>query len=210
MPSMNGRRARRVLSPRMPRVMGRFMSSKGSRSIHWESQLEEDFCYLLEWDLNVIEFREQPETVFVHYAGKRRRYTPDFLVHRHDGKFIFEVKPLRKALSAKLQDLFEAANDLFTERGFRYDVVTEGEVRREPLLSNIKMLLRYSLAPFTDQEVMNALLWLQDHGPVPIREFAEIGAGEHGLSLVYALIRHNNIRAPIHSEIITPDTEVSA
>ena len=47
-------RARRVITRSPTRTVGRFPSLKGNCMIHWESQLERDFVYLLEFDRAVL------------------------------------------------------------------------------------------------------------------------------------------------------------
>lgn len=154
--SMDGERSRRVLSPRMPSTRGRFASLKSRRMVHFESQLERDFCYQLEFDSSVLRFREQPATVSIRYRGKWHRYTPDLAAERRDGITIYEVKPRRRAVRSEMQDVFDAAQEHFSEQGYRYQVVTEEDIRREPLFGNIKMLLRYAGHSLMDDVVSRA------------------------------------------------------
>lgn len=201
---IEGDRQRRVISIRMPRTMGRFMSLKSRRVIHWESQLERDLCYQLEFDPVVIQYREQPMTELIPYGGRLRRYTPDFLVSRRDGLVIYEVKPAEKAAKAKYVELFDAAAEHFANKGLRYQVMTEADIRRKPLINNIKMLLRYASEPVSDATVVSARTWINSHGPITIAEFADVFRKEGGLTLAYALIARQLISARIHTEVLTP------
>lgn len=209
--SMDGDRSRRILSPRMPSTRGRFASLKSRRMVHFESQLERDFCYQLEFDSSVLRFREQPATVSIRYRGKWHRYTPDLAAERRDGITIYEVKPRRRAVRSEMQDVFDAAQEHFSEQGYRYQVVTEDDIRREPLFGNIKMLLRYAGHPLMDDVVSRAQDWLRFHGPISIAEFAEHFDGDNqGLLLAYALIAQRFANAPIHTVVIDPDSWIEA
>lgn len=209
--SMDGERQRRILTRRMPSTRGRFASRKSRRMIHFESQLEGDFCFQLEFDDSVLRFLEQPTTIRIRYRGKWHRYTPDLAAERRDGITLYEVKPHRRAVRSEMQDVFEAAHEHFGEHGYRYQVVTEHDIRREPLLANIKLLHRYAGNVLMDDLASRSLDWLKFHGPISIAEFAEHFDGENqGLELAYTLIAQRFANAPIHTAIISPDSWIEA
>lgn len=208
--SMDDQRARRILYPSMHRTMGRFASFKGKRMVHFESLLERDFCFQLEFDPTVVRYLEQPATIQIRYWGKLRRYTPDLAVERKSGITIYEVKPYHRASRAEMQELFEAAAEELSLRGYRYSVVTERDIQREPLLHNIKLLNRYTNVQIVDSTVTQASHWLSQHGPTSIKEFAGIfGDQSSGLRLVYGMLARQLLVAPLHTEVISPDTVVS-
>jgi len=141
--SIDGSRARRVIRRSTHRIMGRFPSAKSGRSIHWESQLERDLVHLLEFDPSVVEYREQPVTVTYQDDGRTCRYTPDFLVRMAHGLHVIEVKPAEHAERPEWRQLFERMADHFAKEGAKFEVLTEREIRRQPRLNNITLLLRY-------------------------------------------------------------------
>lgn len=138
-----GTRARQVITRSPTRTVGRFPSLKAARTIHWESQLERDFVYLLELDPVVLSYREQPETVALQVDGIARRYTPDFLVRTAAAWLVYEVKPADKAAESDTAALMAAAAEHYAGRGMRHQVVTESEIRVRPYLDNLMLLLRY-------------------------------------------------------------------
>lgn len=118
-----------------------------------ESTLERDLLFLLEFDLNVATYEEQP--VLVKYedaSGLTRTYTPDVLVtYRKDVEPAKSMPPMlcevkyRKDLFANwkfLKPKFKAARRFASERGWRFRILTEQEIRT-PLLENARFLLRY-------------------------------------------------------------------
>ena len=77
----------RNVSNRGGNAIGRFPSLKMQRMIAFESLLERDFIYLLDYDAAVTWFEEQPLTIEYQHEGKLRHYTPDFhLVERESAR----------------------------------------------------------------------------------------------------------------------------
>lgn len=132
-------------------LSGQICSTKINRPIQFESSLERDYIYLLEFDRKVSSYLEQPlEIPFEDSKGKNRKYTPDFLVTYHD-KFkkneIIEIKYELELLNKQLEfeEKFEAARKYCIENDFVFRVVTDKFIRDENhiLLKNFKFLSRY-------------------------------------------------------------------
>ncbi|MDD5249055.1 MAG: TnsA endonuclease N-terminal domain-containing protein [Rhodocyclaceae bacterium] len=135
-------------------VTGRFASSKNNCILEFESLLERDYMILLEFDDTVERFEEQPVRIPVQAKGRRATtYVPDILVHFRPGRNGKPRKPLlaevkeRKDLAknqAKYAPKFSAAKQFAAERGWEFDVMTDGEIRI-PRLPNLKFLREYHL-----------------------------------------------------------------
>lgn len=207
MTHLRGSRARTVLTPSLTWIKGRFPSRKSGRTVHWESQLERDLVYLLEFDPAVVEYAEQPETTTVEWQGRRRRYTPDFRVVRRDGVCMVEVKPLERALKPDVRAFLERLADHYAERGLRFLVMTEREIRRQPWLANVTLLLRYQRwnVPADVERAISKALAAQHC--LPLGELAELLPGSDGLAHVYALICRRVLDADL-SKPLAPDTPI--
>lgn len=138
---MKHERARKVITRGPVRVVGKFPSRKSKRSLHWESQLERDRMCLLEFDPDVISFREQPETFDLLVEGQRYAYTPDIEVITRDGVVIEEIKPASRL--DQFEPLFAAMSEEMIKRGICFRVITDTVIRLEPRLFNVKYLLRF-------------------------------------------------------------------
>lgn len=121
---------------------------KAVGAAQYESTLERDFLALLEFDLNVDVFEVQPVTIeWEDVNGKKRRYTPDALVHYKHAiaePILYEVK-YRKDLKKNWSDLrpvFKAAIRYAKRNGWRFKLVTEVEIRTT-YLSNVQFLLPF-------------------------------------------------------------------
>lgn len=157
-------------------VTGRFASAKNQNLIGFESTLEKDFFLLLEFDRRVESFEEQPVTIaYRGLEGRVCHYTPDALVRYQatlagepDGQpVLYEVKyqsDLREH-GVEYRPKFKAARRYALDRGWRFRVVTEREIRTSRL-SNIRFLLRYRRMRVDDQDRDALLATLRKQGPL--------------------------------------------
>jgi TnsA endonuclease N terminal/TnsA endonuclease C terminal len=132
-------------------LSGKSSSRKLNRLVSFESSLERDLLALLEFDPNIVHYEEQPIKIeYVDADGKSRSYTPDILiVYRNENVSPFgrthilgEVK-YRPELFSKWKELkpkFKAARQLCKNRGWKFSIFTEVEIRT-PYLKNIRFLL---------------------------------------------------------------------
>ena len=110
-------------------VIGRFPSLKMQRMIAFESLLERDFIYLLDYDANVTWFEEQPLTIEYQHEGKLRHYTPDFHLIEHDQHVLVECKPDHFVATADNQRKFAVAQAWCLACDWQFRIVTDAEVR---------------------------------------------------------------------------------
>lgn len=89
--------ARAIRLTRPSACTGWFSSAKLGMLVPCESALEVRACADMENDPDVAVYRPQPETFqWLDADGRRRSYTPDFLVEYTDGALSYrEVKPSR-------------------------------------------------------------------------------------------------------------------
>jgi len=73
--------------------VGYFKSYKNNKQLAFDSILEREYFYYLEFDDEVISYEEQPFKMYYQMNGSRTRYTPDILVTYKDGsQKLYEVK----------------------------------------------------------------------------------------------------------------------
>lgn len=193
-------RARRVITRSPTRTVGRFPSAKSRRSVHWESQLERDFVYLLEFDLAVLEYREQPETISLSVEGVARRYTPDFLVRTAAGHIVYEVKPRDKAVHPDIAVVLAQAAEHYAARGMGYQVVTETEIRRRPYLDNVRLLLRYQAHP-VEPDTRTLVTGGLKQGPLTVGQVQAHLAPAAGFAEIYAMLATHQLVADLSAPL---------
>lgn len=123
--------------------------------------LERDLLLVLSYDHRVKSMLEQPFTLRYQLDGRERRYTPDvqadFAAAGREWSVVYEVKE-RHDLAENWQSYrprFKAAVAYCRERGWRFKLMTEKEIRG-PQVANIRFLRRYLDVPV--QELHHVLL----------------------------------------------------
>lgn len=139
---------------------------KGGRSIRCQGQLEAAAAVILANCPLVAAIQEQP--LQIRYAWRetasgleirlldqqnaarpsapwRCSYiVPDFLVTMTDGRrHLVEVKPSSKLVRPDVQRKLSVACRYAEQQGWKFNVVTEVELRRGSLISNLRLLSRY-------------------------------------------------------------------
>lgn len=152
--------------------IGKFFSVKTGRVAWYESLLERDYMYLLDFDPAVTFWHEQPLQIRFCHGGKTHRYTPDLDVRRNSKKQIVEVKPEHKVKSGKWDFLFRTASSICEPEGYEFIVVTDEQIREQPKLENVKKLWKYARTPVGSHEQVLCAGYFQQ------RQGAEIALGD--------------------------------
>jgi hypothetical protein len=127
--------------------IGSFPSMKKRRMVAYESLLELDLIYLLDFDREVVDFEEQPLMIPFTSSGEPRTFTPDFLVSTRQGYRLVEVKPIQYLNAPRNQIRFEAATRFCNTRGWAFMLLSEKEIRSGYRLANIKLLTMFNRYP---------------------------------------------------------------
>lgn len=152
------------------RVIGSFASAKMREMVEWESQIERDFLYHLEFDHDVIRYVSQPIKFRFSQDNKYHYHYPDFEIFRHSTpkrKFI-EIKPYHITQKPEFIEKTEAIKAKMFSEGFDYAVITDNEIRIEPILSNLKLLYRYKLHEYSLANVNKLVQALQSSGLISL------------------------------------------
>jgi hypothetical protein len=134
----------RKVSNRGGNVIGHFPSIKMKRMVAFESLIERDYLYLLDYEPHVEWFEEQPLHVKYRHDDKERHYTPDFHIVEAGRKVLVECKPLALVDQEENQRKFRAARVWCAEHGWAFRVVTDQDIRAGFRLENVKLLTRYA------------------------------------------------------------------
>ena len=137
-------------------VTGKVAINGGKRSVHFESPLEKDFFVLVDYDREVKEVEEQPVKItYQDPDGNARTYCPDALLHFRSEvnrrPMLCEIKS-REELQDRWLELkprFKAATKFARERGWRFKIITDREIRTE-FLENVRLVREYRGYPFDD------------------------------------------------------------
>ncbi len=162
-------------------IVGSYPSVKNLRHVHYESTLEADFIRLLEFDLKVDRYVEQPVKInFKDEAGKSRVYTPDLLVYFKEDPdtrlpyhcpLLIEIKT-RSLIKKNWKDLkpkFLEAMRYCDQVGWKFKIKTEKEIRTQ-FTKNVKFLLPYMRAAPDYGHVEQIYYALDQLGDASIKE----------------------------------------
>lgn len=144
-PDKNRIRARNVISRSNHGHPYKFPSIKCGRTLHLESGIERDRVTILEFDPSVILFQEQPfKLEYADYDGEIKAKFPDLLVYRDDGSVtVEEIKLQSEVAKPEIKRLFEYEKAAVEQHGYRFEVLTDEEIRSGLLLKNSIMLKPY-------------------------------------------------------------------
>lgn len=142
-------------------LTGSIKSIKNNNIVQFESSLERDYVYLLEYDDNIREYCEQPIIIEYLDKGFQRKYIPDFLVKNYNGDIILiEVKYQKDLLLNDNQIKFRAAKEFCLKNGLNFKVITEKEIRND-LLFNAKFLINYKRVKLQNEDFKLNILFSQ-------------------------------------------------
>ncbi|MTI80834.1 MAG: transposase [Firmicutes bacterium] len=180
--------------------IGNFPSLKMNNIIPWESRLERDYIYILEFEDAVRYFSAQPFTIYAQINGKAHRYTPDFLVKKNTETLVVEVKNEKNVVQkdTKLQIAIGTAYCQANDMTFK--LVTEA-IREGSYLNNIKMLTRYSRQGVSLYHMHNVFTCISKNKTMSINElFAlmnEKYPNENWLAIIYCMIYKKNLKVDL-------------
>ncbi|MBD2746685.1 hypothetical protein IC232_08220 [Microvirga sp. BT688] len=180
----------------LPRLKGKVIAG--------ESLLACDFALVTDaQDENITNIISQPFSLEILICGRLSRWTPDYLIERKDGlrelveakllEVVHTEEPVRAATIRAQLDAYEGAA---REHGYKFRLVTEHEIRIQPMLYNAKLIHRHS-GPFGDRGLLlKAILALGDLPSTPIVGDigAAIGQPRNALELAIRLDRLGHIR----------------
>lgn len=136
----------RKVSNRGGNIIGKFPSIKMGKMIAFESLLERDLIYLLDYEEDVEWFEEQPLTIEYLYEAKLLHYTPDFHLIEKGRDILIECKPEKFVARRENRRKADVARRWCLQHDWEYRIVTELHIRSGFRLQNVKILTRYARA----------------------------------------------------------------
>jgi hypothetical protein len=126
-------------------VVGKFPSLKLGRMVCYESRLEREQIYLMEYDPDVLFYEEQPLLIEYSWAGSRYKYYPDFKVVTASGKHqLLECKAGEFVGTDKNQRKIAAGRSWCARRHWEFRLITERETRAGFRLENVMFLWQFA------------------------------------------------------------------
>lgn len=171
--------------------------------VAFESLIERDFIYVLDFEPDVTWFAEQPLTIPYQYNGKALNYTPDFHVIKDDQNFLIECKPQKLVGKDDNQRKFVAAQAWCASSGWAFQVVSDEQLRRGHRVRNIKLLTqfaRYSIGPQVKHRIRAFLA--DTPSPVRVADVMVNVAPERPQTIIIPILH-----LAFHHELVLPLNE---
>jgi len=144
-----------------------FPSLKMNEQVPYESTLERDLLFFLEYDSTVMRYHAQPFAITGSSAdGTTHTYIPDFQVIRTNSKELVECKPAALLARLHTQQQLSLGQVWAEANEHAFVVITDTDLRTGHRLANLKLLWRYSRLPVSVQiiERCRAILATQPNG----------------------------------------------
>ena len=165
----------------------KFVSHKMNQVFTVDSLLEFDACFHLEYSPLIESFEAQPVGFVYQCLNRHCPYTPDFkIVEKGITKYI-EVKPWNITQELDFQRRFPAKQQKAAELGIPLILITEKQIRVNPVLNNLKLLHRYSGFQSLTPLHTSFLSLVKKRGRVSIQDAGKQLRCEHTLILKTAL-----------------------
>jgi hypothetical protein len=188
-------------------IIGSFPSLKLGHPVPYESTIERDLIFFLEFARTVARYEAQPVTIETMLEdGKRHRYTPDFLVvlTASAGSVLVECKPAAKLEDAAVRRQLTIGQGWADTHGCRYMVVSDEDLRAGALLRNLKLLWRYRRYTVPDAAVARCLALLRAYPGVTFGDVAAQLAGSAAPLSTAPVLYHLLFLQVLQAELAVP------
>jgi hypothetical protein len=132
------------------------ITNKMGRLVQFKSWAERSLLLRLERDISVTDYSNQPEQFeYFDTRGKRRSYTPDFIVWR--GQERIEIHKITTSKRRELPEIKlreQASIAVCRQRGWHYLVHTEQSLPQGSELANLLVLFRFRPTAYANTAVI--------------------------------------------------------
>mgnify|MGYP004702106349 CR=1 FL=1 len=146
------RRVREPVSRSKAGIQGKVADVISGRSRHAESQNEIKAWQILTATARADSWQEQPFTLEYHDGGAKHRYTPDALVVRGSDRMVVEIKEDKDAEAPEARARFGIIRDRLAGYGYQFRLWKSSEIRAEPRLANVGLILSYRCVAVSPHE----------------------------------------------------------
>lgn len=194
---------RNLRKPSPNKNVFKFASAKVSEVIMCESTLEFDACFHHEYNDEIDSYGSQPQGFKYEFNGKTLPYTPDTLIIYNNGvEKYHEYKPFSQISSPIFREKFIAKRAASLKLGRELILVTDKQIRVNPVLNNLKLLHRYSGVYGVNDIQQKLLKLIQKPGAIKldyVSDHFNLSSGE-ARSFVYALIHKGLLKADLNCD----------
>jgi hypothetical protein len=152
---------------------GMFPSFKmPGHTIRYESSIERDLCFVLEFDSSVCSYAAHPFCItHPDSNGRVCSYTPDFwVVHTTGQRDVVECTPAALITDPHTQQQMTIGQAWAAANKCTFVVVTDADVRQGHTLANIKLLWRYRQLAVAYDLIARTVAYVRQYPGATIRD----------------------------------------
>lgn len=197
-------------------IIGQFPSLKMGCMVPFESRLEMDCLYLLDYDPLVMAFEAQPLVITYPDDKRTRQYVPDVRVQLQPplAPILLECKPTNRLEDPANQRKFAAAHIWCAAHGIQFAVVTDDLLREGVYYANVKRLAQFARHPVDCKFAENCITLLGQSPQKSLRlgELAARVSPNHpaqGLPRLYHLLYHHQLNADLEWAVLDENIPVT-
>lgn len=191
-PAKGKLRIRKVVRRSNYRMTTKYPSWKTGRMIECESTLERAACVLHDADSQVLSYTEQPAKLRFMMDGIWHEHTPDLLALTPSGPIFREVKPASAAKDSFVTERTSLLERALPSHGYRYELLLENEIIRQPRLRNAEFVLRYGRFPL-DVIQLERVRRILGKRPITWGDARNGALGDKGIQALCSLILTGDI-----------------
>ncbi|MDQ5823400.1 MAG: hypothetical protein M3441_04200 [Chloroflexota bacterium] len=194
-------------------IVGHYRSFKMRALLPYRDELARDYMTLLDYELDVKQFKALPLTIQFYHNNQPHEYMPDLVVVRGSMTVLVHCTPFEHWQTEEERIGLGLATAWCMEHGCGLEVVAPSEIELGPYLRNVKLLSMFAYLAVHPQESEAIRQYLEDAGgPVPLRDLArEVGGHDfyYGSAVVLHQAYHHKVSLAIKEELVSPSTLVS-
>jgi hypothetical protein len=193
--------ARKVVTRSKARSTGKWPSWKAGRMTQWESLNERHAFVLLDCDMRVRTYREQPAIIQYEIAGHSFRHFPDILVSYQDRDEFLEIKPAKQAMDPEVQARTALMERELPRFGYRYRLLLAEELELQPRLNTCSYLARHGRQPIHAHAREWARRMFAQWGHQRWSDIQAGALGTRGVALVCRLVLEGSVTLDLDKEL---------
>jgi hypothetical protein len=185
----------------------KFQSLKLGKTVFCQSLLLRDYLLHLEWDATVSTYELNPFKIIYKFEGKKRIFSPHLLITRlADQPCIVWLKSSPDDKEESSQKSVKLINEICSRNNYYFEIKTPGQIRKEPLFSNLKLLRRYSRNEITINQIVLCNDFFSRNRLPFLSNLIEFFERRNELAqAAYALLAQKIVTADFDSELINDD-----
>lgn len=194
-------RARKVISRSNAKATGKWPSWKTGRMMHYDSGNERNAFKLLDARPEVISYSEQPCIIRYMLDGVEHRHYPDILVNFKAQHQLWEVKTEAESNKPETLSRSTLMAKCLPAFGYEYHVALAEDLKRNPRLRNIEILLRHRRSPVPINEYEQIRQLFKKHENLHWGYFQHGEAGDDYLKSICQLILEGMLDMDVNQAI---------